>query len=104
MGSSNVVIAPRAMAGTGRRTHSAGDICGRRHSTLESRWAATASRRATSTRHSSAAACRLEARPAREIVLERDAGVLRGNRELLVSSYLGEQVELQAAEELEAGG
>jgi hypothetical protein len=37
-------------------------------------------------------------------VLERDAGVLRGNRELLVSSYLGEQVELQAAEELEAGG
>jgi branched-chain amino acid transport system ATP-binding protein len=38
-----------------------------------------------------------------DIVLSRSAEVLRGNRELLVSSYLGESAELQAAAELSAG-
>ncbi len=36
-----------------------------------------------------------------DIVLSRSAAVLRGNRELLVSSYLGEGAELEAAAELE---
>src|SRR5665213_2609981 len=39
-----------------------------------------------------------------DIVLSRTAEVLRGNRELLVSSYLGESAELEAAAELGAGG
>jgi branched-chain amino acid transport system ATP-binding protein len=39
-----------------------------------------------------------------DIVLSRSAEVLRGNRELLVSSYLGESAELEAAAELGAGG
>jgi branched-chain amino acid transport system ATP-binding protein len=38
-----------------------------------------------------------------DIVLSRSAAVLRGNRELLVSSYLGESAELEAAAELGAG-
>jgi branched-chain amino acid transport system ATP-binding protein len=38
-----------------------------------------------------------------DIVLSRSAEVLRGNRELLVSSYLGESAELEAAAELGGG-